>query len=309
MVNSDDLRFFCNIAQQRSLAATARALNVTPPSVTQRLQVIEEKLRLKLVNRLGKQTSLTDEGQLLFERAQLILAEMDELSSILAIQKTDLVGRLKILAPLGFGNEYIAPLAAQFQATHKKLSVELNLSDNPNQLAQQWDIAIHIGELRDSSLVKVVLAKNQRFLCAAPQYLDQHGIPNTLSDLRHHHCIALRENAEDVTLWKIQAPTHKQPQAIRINPKLASNDGRVVKQWAIAGYGIMQRSEWDVAQELRDGRLVRVLPGYKLPSADVVALFGTKESNRSARTQQFLTALKTALSPIPWRTKFSESLV
>jgi DNA-binding transcriptional LysR family regulator len=302
MLNSDDLRFFCALAQQNSLAATARGLNVTPSSVTQRLQTIEEKLQLKLLNRLGKQTSLTDEGQLLFERSQLILAEMDDLESSLAIQKTDLVGRLKILAPLGFGNEYIAPLAARFQAAHRNLSVELDLSDKPNQATQSWDIVIHIGELRDSSLVKSVLAKNQRFLCASPAYIEKYGTPTTPNDLRHHHCIALRENAEDVTLWKMQAPNETKQQAIRINPKLASNDGRVVKQWALTGFGIMLRSEWDVMQELNDGRLVRVLPRYKLPPADIVALLGSKESNRSARTMNFLAELKAVLSPIPWRT-------
>lgn len=301
MINSDDLRFFCSLAQQNSLAATARALNVTPPSVTQRLQAIEEKLQLKLLNRLGKKTTLTDEGQLLFERAQLILLEMDDLAASLAHQKTDLIGRLKVIAPLGFGNEYIAPLAARFQENQKNLSVELHLSDDPNQLTQLWDIAIHIGELRDSSLVKVVLAKNQRFLCASPAYLEKHGTPNSVADLRFHHCIALRENAEDVTLWKMHTLADKKMQVTRINPKLASNDGRVVKQWALAGYGIMQRSEWDVAQELRDGRLVRVLPQCTLPSADIVALLGSKESNRSARTMQFISLLKTAFLPIPWR--------
>jgi DNA-binding transcriptional LysR family regulator len=301
MLTSDDLRFFCVLAQQNSLAATARALNVSPPSVTQRLQAIEEKLRLTLLNRKGKNTSLTDEGILLFERAKLILAEFDDLESSLTIQKTGLVGRLSILAPFGFGNQFIAPLAAKFQEEHENLTVDLTLSDNPQQMSRDWDILIHIGELRDSTLVKVVLAANQRYLCAAPTYIEKHGIPSSIADLRHHQCIALRENAEDVTLWKIQAPNEKKIESIRINPKLASNDGRVVKQWALAGYGIMQRSEWDVAEELHDGSLVRVLPRHKLPSADVVALFGSKEGNRSARTKLFLAALKQVLSPNPWR--------
>jgi len=302
MLNSDDLRFFCILAQQNSLAATARVLNVSPPSVTQRLQTIEEKLRLTLLNRKGKNTTLTDEGILLFERAKLILAEFDDLESSLTIQKTGIVGRLSILAPFGFGNQFIAPLAAKFQEKHENLSVDLTLSDNPQQMNRDWDILIHIGELRDSTLVKVVLAANQRYLCAAPSYIEKHGMPSSIADLRHHHCIALRENAEDVTLWKIQAPNEKKIQPIRINPKLASNDGRVVKQWALAGHGIMQRSEWDVAEELRDGRLLRVLPRHKLPSADVVALLGSKESNRSARTKLFLSALKQVLSSNPWRT-------
>lgn len=126
-------------------------------------------------------------------------------------------------------------------------------------------------------------------------------MPNSISDLSNHQCIALRENAEDVTLWRIQTPNDTKFSTIRINPKLASNDGRVVKQWALAGYGIMQRSEWDVAKELGDGRLIRVLPRCKLPGADVLALLGSTERNRSARTTQFLASLKKSLRPRPWR--------
>jgi DNA-binding transcriptional LysR family regulator len=278
MLNSDDLRFFCALARHASLAATARMLNVTPSSVTQRLQGIEEKLALKLLNRQGRATTLTDEGQLLAERAQLILAEMDELQDALHDRKNTLVGRLRILAPLGFGNEYVADLAAQFQAQHQSVSVELVLSDSPNrQSLDGWDIVIHIGAMADSSMLQTVLARNRRFLCAAPEYVARCGMPASMAELRHHACIALRENAEDVTMWRLQAPGQDGPAAIRIRPDLASNDGRVVKQWALKGHGIMLRSEWDVARELRSGTLVRILPDHAAPAADIVALLGSEQ--------------------------------
>jgi DNA-binding transcriptional LysR family regulator len=207
MINSEDLRFFCVLANQPSLAQTARVLNVTPSSITQRLQAIEDKLKLKLLNRQGRTTTLTDEGQLLAERARLILADMDELQESLHDRKNELVGRLRILAPLGFGNEYVAELAAQFQAQHRNVSVELVLSDSPNrQTPEAWDIVIHIGALPDSSMLQTVLAKNRRFLCAAPAYVARCGQPASIADLRHHACISLQENAEDVTMWRLQAP-------------------------------------------------------------------------------------------------------
>lgn len=301
MISSEDLRFFALLASHTSLAATARALHVTPPSVTQRLQLLEEKLQIKLLHRQGKHTSLTDEGQLLSERAILILAEMEDLHQALSHQKHSLVGRLKILAPFGFGNQYIAPLVAQFQAQHRNLSVELELSDNPkHQQSKAWDLIIHIGELHDSTMIKSVLAKNQRFLCAAPSYLEKFGQPKTLQELRQHHCLALRENAEDVTLWRLRLNGKQKEETLRISPQLASNDGRVVKQWALDGYGIMLRSEWDVAAEINTGQLVKILPRYKLPNADIVALLGSKETQRSARTMQFLDELKRSLNPAPW---------
>jgi DNA-binding transcriptional LysR family regulator len=301
MITSEDLRFFCVLAKQSSLAETARMLNVTPSSVTQRLQAIEEKLTLKLLNRQGRTTTLTDEGQLLAERARLILADMDELQESLHDRKNELVGRLRILAPLGFGNEYVADLAAQFQAQHKNVSVELVLSDSPNrQTLEAWDIVIHIGALRDSSMLQTVLAKNRRFLCASPEYVAQHGQPAEIADLRHHACISLQENAEDVTMWRLQPPGAHSYTSIRIRPRLTSNDGRVVKQWALKGYGIMMRSEWDVAREIHSGALLRLLPDHALPSADIVALLGSEQGQRSARTMRFLEVLKESLAARPW---------
>ncbi|WDE05100.1 LysR family transcriptional regulator [Thalassomonas viridans] len=302
MINSDDLRFFHLIANHSSLAATARALNVTPPTVTQRLQTIEQKLKLKLVDRHARKISLTDEGLLLAERARLILAEMDDLYELLNSQQQEIAGRLKILAPLGFGQEYIAPLVTEFQREYNQLSVELELSDNPDwSSGHAWDIMIYIGELRDSSLKLSVLASNRRFLCASPAYIARYGMPETPADLRRHTCIALRENAEDVTMWRFSATDSDEQQAIRINPKLASNDGRVIKQWALAGAGIIQRSEWDVAAQLKSGELIRLLPDYQLPSADIVALLGTDLRARSARTSKFLQLLKARLAGAPWK--------
>lgn len=302
MLTSDDLRFFCVLASQPSLAQTARILNVTPSSITQRLQAIEDKLKLKLLNRQGRTTTLTDEGQLLVERARLILADMDELQESLHDRKNELVGRLRILAPLGFGNEYVAELAAQFQAQHRNVSVELVLSDSPNrQTPEAWDIVIHIGALPDSSMLQTVLAKNRRFLCAAPDYVARCGQPANIADLRHHACISLQENAEDVTMWRLQAPGADAYTSFRIRPRLTSNDGRVVKQWALKGHGIMLRSEWDVAQELRSGALVRILPDHALPGADIVALLGSQQRQRSARTMRFLELLRQSLGARPWR--------
>ena len=301
MINSEDLRFFCVLAGQPSLAQTARMLNVTPSSITQRLQGIEDKLKLKLLHRQGRAITLTDEGQLLAERARLILAELDELQECLQDRKHELVGRLRILAPLGFGNEYVAELAAQFQARHREVSVELVLSDSPNrQTPEAWDIVIHIGALPDSSMLQTVLAKNRRFLCAAPDYVARCGRPANIADLRHHACISLQENAEDVTMWRLKAPGAESHAAIRIRPRLTSNDGRVVKQWALKGHGIMMRSEWDVAQELRNGTLLRILPDHDLPDADIVALLGSEQRRRSARTMRFLDLLRQSLGARPW---------
>ncbi|WP_372770870.1 LysR substrate-binding domain-containing protein [Pseudoalteromonas sp.] len=301
MINSDDLHFFSVIATQNSLAAAARFLNVTPPTVTQRLQLIESKLNIKLVERHARKIALTDEGKMLAQRAKIVLAEITDLHEALSLHQTEMSGCLRVLSSISFGQQYVAPLISEFQTKHPKVTVELMLSDAPNYAdGQHWDITVYIGELRDSSLKLTTLAKNQRLLCAAPSYIEKYGMPSTPQELRNHHCIVLRENAEDVSLWRFQHAKTKQDQAIRVIPRLASNDGRVTKQWALDGQGIIYRSEWDLAPDIAAGRLVKLLPDYTLQAAEIVALLGTEPSARSLRTKEFIALLKERIKLRPW---------
>lgn len=300
MINSDDLRFFHAIATHKTLASTARALDISPSSVTQRLQGIETRLGVKLIQRPSRIVSLTDEGSLVFARAEKVIAELNELQQIIDNRQQQVAGKLRVLAPLGFGNEYVAPILAQYAQMHPHLEAELTLSDVPNwSLKHLWDVIIYIGELRDSSLHCIKLAANQRFVCASPSYLSKQGEPETPEALRQHNCIALRENDEDVTLWRFSRKGVET--SVRILPRLSSNEGNVVKKWALAGCGIIMRSEWDVSPQINSGALVRILADYHLPNADIVALSAEGARNRPPRAEQFIQLLKTSLVLPPWK--------
>lgn len=300
LLSIDDLRFFATLSLCQSLAAAARELGVTPPAVTQRLRLLEAKLGLRLVDRSTRRLRLTDEGLLLAEGGQRIVEDISQLADRLAVGKRDVAGHLRIVASFGFGRRYVAPVVAAFRIENPNVSVTLTLSESPVRLsADSWDLLVHVGELKDSSLIVHRLAPNDRLICAAPSYLAARGHPEHPSDLKGHQCVALRENDEDVTLWPIVDPAGK-VESVRITPHLASNDGEVVRRWAIAGLGIIIRSEWDVAEDLRERRLVPVLPDYRLSPADVVVLLGAREG-RTARTTRFLQYLTRALSSPPWR--------
>lgn len=304
MITTDDIRFFLAIAAARSLAAAARALDVTPSAVSQRLQSLEQRLGVQLVSRSARRLTLTDEGELLVLRGGTLLDESMELTDALQARRGTIAGHLKILAPLGFGRRYIAPAVAVFRSRHPEVSVELELSDRPARAAAgAWDVMIHIGMLKDSTLRLQRLAPNERFLCASPAYLKRKGMPASPQDLRGHDCIALRENEEDVTLWRFSRRRAAEPDVIRIEPMLSSNDGAVVKAWALMDHGLIVRSEWDVAEELAGGRLVRVLPSFRLPPADIVALLNPGRGGRARRTQAFVEHLRAALAPPPWRSR------
>jgi DNA-binding transcriptional LysR family regulator len=180
------------------------------------------------------------------ERGRRILDDLGQLSDTMAARRGTISGNLSIVAPFGFGRRYIAPLAARFRLTYPEVHISLMLSDQPGQERDNpYDLVIHIGKLRDSSLLARRIAPNERFMCAAPAYLVSHGTPATPEDLHHHDCLVLRENAEDVTKLAFLPAERHNPIHVRIESALTSNDGDVIRTWALAGTGLMVRSEWD----------------------------------------------------------------
>lgn len=299
-LTSADLRFFVTLAGAPSLAAASRVLDVTRSAVTQRLAQLEARLSCRLLDRSKRRLRPTAEGQLLLARARVLLAELEELGGLLTARREVVSGHLRVSAPLGFGRRYVTPVLAAFRHQFPSVSVTLTLTDHPATADEDnWDVIVHIGELRNSSLVMVRLAPNERVLCAAPSYLAKRAPLRAPADLAAHACLALRQNEEDVTLWRF-ADRRGKTIPTRVTPAMASNDGESVHAWALAGLGIIVRSEWDVVADLKSGRLRRVLPGYSLPSADVVALLG-RRGGRTARANAFVKMLQDSLKPTPWR--------
>ena len=295
-----DLRFFVTITECGSLAEAARRLDVTPSAVSQRLRQLESRLGLQLAHRSTRRFVLTEEGELFHAGVASMLADLDRLIDSLRERSGEVAGTLNVGGPLGFGRHYLAAAIADFQSLHPRLKVSLTLSDVLAAAdANRFDMIVHIGSLADSSMVAYPIAPNNRFICAAPAYLERRPAPREPRDLAQHDCIVLRENNEDVTLWRFQRK--RSEVAVRVPAILSSNDGDVAKQWALRGKGLFVRSEWDVAESLATGRLVRVLADWTLPDADVVALAG-RRAGMSARAQLFLSFLQARFQPVPpWR--------
>lgn len=311
MRETGDPRFFALLLREGSLAAAARQLGVTPSAVTQRLQGLEAKLGVRLLDRSTRRMRLTDEGALYHEHALILVRDYDELIDTLRSRKALVRGRLRVHGPLGFGRRYLAPVVASFHTAHPQLDIALTLSDrraDAGTAGDAHDLVVHIGELRDSSQVAYSIAPNERVLCAAPAYLKRAGRPATPDALNQHACLVLRENDEDVTMWRFSGRkssaqgSGKREVAVRVKPVLSSNDGDVIKQWALAGKGVMLRSEWDVADMLRTGALETLLPAWKPPPANVVALVAERKG-MSARVKTFLAFLAAAFKPVPWRVR------
>lgn len=269
----DDLRFFQTLANAPSLAEAARQLSVSPPAVSQRLSAMEARLGLTLVNRGPNGLTLTTEGQHLRDRSMPLLEQVDDLLDDLRLQRDAIGGPLRVIAPLGFGRLCIAPLLSAFAQRHRELTTELVLSDHPRGQMQagHWDMVINIGRLPDLSLTQTVLRQNRRLLCAAPSYLEAAPAIAHPKDLSNHRCGVVREDSADVTRWQLTHLDGAKHQT-RISPTFSSNDGEVLRHWAKDGLGIIERSEWSVADDLKHGFLRQVLPDWTLPNADVVAI-------------------------------------
>lgn len=300
MFSIEDLRFFGLIARSTSLAAAARALGVTASAVSQRLRELETRLKVRLVDRSSRHLRLTDEGKLFLERGEAVLADIGQIADELTARRRTVSGHLRVAASFGFGGRFVAPVVAQFRSKHPAVTVDLVLSDNPLRAGpDSWDVMVHVGSLKESRLIARTLAPNRRIACASPEYVRRRGAPATPADLRDHDCIALYENDEDVTLWRFLR-SGSEPVSVRVNAVMSSNYGAAIHDWARAGMGVILRSEWDVADDLRSGHLIQVLASWQIPAADVVALV-SERSGKTARARQFIALLGACLSPPPWR--------
>ncbi|ARM82629.1 LysR family transcriptional regulator [Marinobacter salarius] len=290
MAAEDSMRFFVSLAQRRSISGAAQELDLSPPAATKRLAQIEDQMGVKLVNRTTRHISLTPEGEIYLEYAQNILSKMEEMQDVIRNQSGTPAGQLNIHAPLGFGRKYIAPLVSEFVTTYPDLAVRLTLSDkHVSPPDDATDIAIRFGDVPDSRLIARKIAPNRRFISASPRYLDKVGRPVVPKDLSSHQAIALRQNDETASLWRLTKDD--QTQAIRVPVKLSTNDGHVALQWAIEGHGLLMRAQWDLAKHLRSGELELVLPEYETPPAHIYAVY-LQKARLATRISLFLDYLE-----------------
>ncbi len=295
-----DLKFLLAIRDNDTLVAAAHQLGITPSAVTQRLQQMEKRLNVQLIDRSARRLCFTGEGELLCQRGKPLVEQYDALMDELTHRRGGFAGILKINAPFGFGRRYLADAAADFQQLYPEVEIALTLSDRPMvEAGDRFDVVLHIGELRSSSLIGRTIAANSRFICAAPDFVARCGQPESPEDLARLPCIALRENNEDVLLWHFTRG--RTSTSVRVSSALVSNDGDITRLWAARGLGVIMRSEWDVAQALRAGTLIRLLPGWKLPDANVIALTHQREG-LPLRTRRFMHFLRDRFAPLPpWR--------
>jgi len=290
---------FVEVAVRGSLTAAARAEGIAPAMIGRRLDALEERLGVKLLQRTTRKIALTNEGVAFLEDCQRILAELEEAETAVSERSARASGHLLISAPAGFGRQHVAPLIPSFLAHHGDVNVTLNLNDRVVDLIGEGiDVAIRIAALSDSSLIGVKLADNKRVVVASPAYIKRHGTPASLDDLARHNCLAFssdgsqrgwtfRQNGKNVTL--------------KVAGNMVCNDGAVLHDWALAGKGLAWRSMWEVGNAIESGQLVTVLDEFAAPGNDIYAVFAQRR-HLPLRIRAFVDFLRHAYAqPGYWR--------
>lgn len=309
VLNRADLELVVAIRQHGSLAKAAQSLQLAPPVVTKRLAALEAGLGLQLFQRTTRRVSPTTEGHTLCERATQLLRNFCAIEEELREHQSEPSGPVRMVCSFGFGRLWLGPLLAEFQQRYPAVRIELQLSEQlPNLAGEGFDAAIwlwnppaHIA----AEWISRKLVTNQRVLVAAPGYLQRHGTPRTLDELVTHACLVVRENGGDTgqgqhfDQWQLQEGSSR-TRHLRVQGPLSSNSGEMVRDWCMAGYGIMLRSLWDIAPQMASGQLVRVLPDCAMHDADIhwLAPYRTQMPWRLRLLQEFLTS---RLREEPWK--------
>ncbi|NYT35335.1 LysR family transcriptional regulator [Allopusillimonas soli] len=296
--NLDDLAVFVHVAEQRSFSAAARDLHLAPKLVSARIARLERALGTSLFERNTRHLRITDEGRAIADRARMALSALEEMQALASGGGAELRGTLRITAPAPFGRKYVTPAIGDFCCLHPGVAFDLRLSDQVQDIyAGDFDLAIRIGELADSRLVAQRIAENRRILVAAPAYLREHGSPQTPEDLASHRCLVFAYPGFRHDTWPLRNGRRDRPTAV--TGTLCSDNGDVLRTWCLAGLGISLRETWDIHEELRDGRLLRLLPQWEaVPSK--ISLVRARREPVPRRLSVFMDFLLARWRATPW---------
>lgn len=268
-----DMRLFAEAAAAGSLSAAGRKLGLSPAAASARLAKLEATLLAKLFERTSRHLQLTDEGRVYLARCRAALQIIDDAQAELRAGRGAVRGKLRISASTDFGRQLFGRWLDTFVSAHPDISVALTLTDSLSNLHQEAvDIAIRFGQPEDSALIARRLAPNCRVLCASPDYLARHGTPRTPEDLGQHRFIVLVTAAGPLNEFHFSKGDRSWQYTVPMVDAWESNDGALLRAWALAGRGIARKTIWDAAEDVRAGRLQILLPDYVAREAGVYAL-------------------------------------
>ena len=286
---------FVAVVTRQGFARAAEALDTSPANVTRYIAELEAHLSSRLINRHSRKLSLTESGEALFERARAILADVAEAEAVSSSSTVRPQGRLRINAPVSFGVLHLAPRWAKFARRYPEVELDVSLIDRVVDVVDEgFDMAVRISRAGSSTHAARRLATSRNVVCASPDYVRAHGEPRTPSDLAQHACIVYANVGAE---WHLQDDAGK-PHSVRVRSVMQTNNGDTAAAAAVAGLGIIWQPTFIIGADLRAGRLVPLLPGYRVPDIDILAVYPSRR-HLSAKVRVMVDFLADEFSGTP----------
>ena len=269
------LAIFAKVVEMRSFAGAAGELALSKATVSKAVTRLERRLGARLFNRTSRQIALTDAGQKLAARAARLLSDGEAAENEALAQSAVPRGLVRLAVPMSYGIKAVAPLLPEFLAAYPEVSIDLHLGDAMVDLVGEgFDAAVRIGSLTDSSLVARRLAGIRRVLCASPDYLARHGVPQTPDDLKSHDCLS-NTNITITREWRFIRPDDGAPWPVEVKGRMIANSGDLLRVAALHGHGFVHLPTFIVGEDLRAGTLVSVLEPYVAQDLTLNAVYPT----------------------------------
>ncbi len=287
----NDLLVFLRVADAGSFTAAARALGLPKSTVSRRVSRLEDRFGVRLLQRTTRKQSLTDAGRTLYDRTAHIMSDLQDAERAVTEFSTLPSGRVRVTAPVEFSA--IPQLITDFLHLHQGVQIDLDLTNRYVDLVEEgFDVAIRAGRLPDSTLIARKVGDAHTTLVASPAYLESRGAPQDIEDLTEHDCVIFGSQSRNAT-WTLSGA--RGPVKVPVSGRISVNHFDVVRQAAVAGFGIaLLPVDW-VSGEISAGRLVAVLPGACPPSSPLWAVTPSRK-HLSPAVSAFIGYLKARLS-------------
>jgi LysR family transcriptional regulator for bpeEF and oprC len=293
---------FLSVVETRNFSEAARSLGVTTSAVSAAVQRLEQKLAVRLLNRTTRRVSPTPEGLELYQRCKQIIADLEQAEISVSRSGRQPGGRLRIGMPSALGRMYVIPRLPDFARAYPSVSLEIVIGDFLTAASREGlDAAIQVGELPSSRLIVRKLATVDYIVCAAPNYLAEHGTPQRPADLKDHACLSYRRPRNGhIREW--QFARGKSLETLAVGGSMILNSGEALISAASAGLGLIQVAEYYAKPTIENGSLVEVLADYKTGTSDISVVF--QERKRIApRLRVFIDFLIDMFDPPCWQAK------
>lgn len=263
----DGINEFVCIVETESFTAAAKRLEVSVAHISRQVNQLEDRLGAKLLYRTTRKLRLTEVGEVYYQHARKILDDMQAAERAVMEMEGKPTGKLRITAPVYYGEYFLAPLVNDFLLQYPQLDLELKLTNETVDLVKEgYDLAIRLGTLDSSSLMCRKLARRTQYLCASPAYLAAHGTPQTLADLANHRCLG-----GSLDHWRFLE--NGKLRNWRVGSAWSCNSGLALKDAALKGLGIVQLPDYYVQAALEQGSLVSLLESQRLPDDGVWVVY------------------------------------